>query len=108
MHSPTTERYGTFSYLPPLSRAQIRRQIQHIVAAGWIPAVEHAAPSLGPRAYWSMWKLPLFGVQDADVVLDELDACHEAHPGHLVRVLGYDPARQTQGLVFVTHRDTAA
>lgn len=108
MQNSTTRRYGTFSYLPPLSRAQVRRQVQHIVASGWIPAVEHAAPSLGPAEYWSMWKLPLFGVQDADVVLGELDACHHAHPGHLVRVLGYDPIRQTQGLTFVTHRDTTA
>jgi ribulose-bisphosphate carboxylase small chain len=105
--SRTTKRYGTFSYLPPLSRAQVRRQLQHIVAAGWIPAVEHTAPSPARTAYWSMWKLPLFGVLDADVVLGELDACHDANPGHLVRVLGYDPIRQTQGLAFVTHREPA-
>ena len=95
---------GTFSYLPPLTPTQIRRQVRHIVAAGWIPAVEHRAPADPPTDYWSMWKLPLFGVQEPDAVLAELDACHAAHPTHLVRVLGYDPRRQTQGLAFVTHR----
>ena len=95
---------GTYSYLPPLTPAEIRRQVQHIVAAGWIPAVEHCAPADAPTSYWSMWKLPLFGVQEADVVLAELDACRAANPAHLVRVLGYDPPRQTLGLAFVTHR----
>jgi ribulose-bisphosphate carboxylase small chain len=95
---------GTFSYLPPLTRMQIRRQVQHIVAAGWIPAVEHCAPEKAATGYWSMWKLPLFGVQEADVVLAELDACHAENPAHLVRVVGYDAAHQTQGLAFVTHR----
>jgi len=33
-----------------------------------------------------------------------LDACRAANPAHLVRVLGYDPKRQTLGLAFVTHR----
>lgn len=94
----------TFSYLPPLSRTQIRRQVQHIVASGWIPAVEHHDPGTAPGAYWSMWKLPMFGVQEPDAVLAELDACHAAHPAHRIRVLGYDPKRQTQGLAFVTHR----
>jgi ribulose-bisphosphate carboxylase small chain len=46
----------------------------------------------------------LFGVQEPDDVLAELDACHAAYPVHLVRVIGYDPRRQTQGLAFVTHR----
>jgi ribulose-bisphosphate carboxylase small chain len=95
---------GTYSYLPPLAPAQIRGQVRHIVAAGWIPAVEHRAPADAAGAYWSMWKLPLFGVQEPDVVLAELDACRAANPAHLVRVLGYDPKRQTLGLAFVTHR----
>ena len=94
----------TFSYLPPLTPAQIRRQVRHIVDSGWIPAVEHRAPASAPTGYWSMWKLPLFGVRDPDAVLAELDACRAANPAHLVRVLGYDPVRQTQGLAFVTHR----
>ncbi len=104
MDAKNTQRYGTFSYLPQLSRTQIRRQLEYIVAAGWIPAVEHCVPAEAATGYWSMWKLPLFGVQEADVVLAELDACHAANPAHLVRVLGYDPKRQTQGLTFVTHR----
>src|SRR4051812_13446570 len=98
----------TFSYLPPLTPAQIRRQVQHIVAEGWIAAVEHRPPTDAAPSYWSMWKLPLFGVQEADVVLAELDACRAANPAHLVRVLGYDPKRQTVGLAFVTHRRRTA
>ena len=31
-------------------------------------------------------------------------ACREANPGHFVRVVGYDNARQTQGARIVVHQ----
>jgi ribulose-bisphosphate carboxylase small chain len=51
-----------------------------------------------------MWKLPLFGETDVQVVLDELDACRRAHPTHLVRLIGYDNFTQSQGSAFVVYR----
>ncbi len=55
-----------------------------------------------------MWKLPLFGVRSIDDVMAELLACRTAHPHDLVRLIGYDRRRQTQGLAMVAFRPAQA
>jgi len=95
---------GTFSYLPTLSREQIRRQVEYILAQGWTCSIEHVEPARASNTYWYMWKLPMFGEQDASPVMAELDRCQQAHPGDHIRLVGYDRRRQTQGLAFVVHR----
>jgi len=91
---------GTFSYLPPLTRQQVRQQVEYILARGWNPAIEHTEPERATGSYWSMWKLPLFGEGSVDRVLAEAEACRKANPGHVVRVIGYDNLRQTLGAAF--------
>lgn len=54
--------------------------------------------------YWYMWKLPLFGESDINVVMNEINACRNANPGNHVRLIGYDNKRQTQGLSMVVYR----
>ena len=58
--------------------------------------------------YWYMWKLPLFGESDINVVMNEINACRNANPGNHVRLIGYDNKRQTQGLSMVVHRGDQA
>ena len=58
--------------------------------------------------YWYMWKLPLFGESDVNVVMNEINACRNANPGNHVRLIGYDNKRQTQGLSMVVHRGDQA
>ncbi len=96
-------KYGTFSYLPPMTLQQLRRQVEHIVARGWSAAIEHAEPAQAAAAYWHMWKLPMFGEKDIDRILSEAEACREAHPSELVRLVAYDNIRQTLGTAFVIH-----
>lgn len=100
-------RLGTFSYLPPLSPEQVRRQAEYIAARGWNAAIEHAAPAQASGTYWSMWKLPMFGERDVARILAEAEACRRAHPAHHVRLVGYDNARQTLGAAFVIYRGEA-
>ncbi|MGB3918352.1 ribulose bisphosphate carboxylase small subunit [Thiothrix litoralis] len=97
-------KYETFSYLPPLSAEEIRTQIRYIIAQGWNPAVEHVEPSGAARNYWFMWKLPLFGEQNVDAVLAELDACRREYPNNHVRLIGYDNYTQSQGTAFIVYR----
>jgi ribulose-bisphosphate carboxylase small chain len=97
-------KYETFSYLPALSPEEIREQIQYVVDQGWNPAVEHVEPERAFGHYWYMWKLPLFGEQNVDRILAELEACHRQHPNHHVRLIGYDNYTQSQGLAFVVFR----
>lgn len=99
-----SRKYGTFSYLPEMNAARLRTQIEHIVAQGWNPAIEHVEPSRSAENYWYMWKLPMFGESDVDAVLAEVEECHKAWPNHLVRLIGYDNLSQSQGASIVIHR----
>ena len=72
----------TFSYLPEMTKEQMRSQIEWIVDNGWNPGIEHTEPEHALDYYWYMWKLPMFGETDIDAILAELEACHEANPGN--------------------------
>jgi len=98
---PTLE---TFSFLPPFTADEIFDQVSYIIANGWTPAIEHESPAKATRHYWNMWKLPFFGLQDAEVVLDEVESCRRAYPDHLIRVIGYDNYTQSQGHSLVVYR----
>ncbi len=89
------------TYLPPMSGEQIKAQVRWALKTGLIPAVEYTAQPDAGRSYWSMWKLPLFGVTDPRVVVGEVDACAAEHPGAWVRLVGYDPAHGGLGTAFV-------
>lgn len=97
-------RLETFSYLPELSADELEAQVDSILERGLVVAIEHA-PAVDPRDhYWHLWKLPLFDVDDSNVVHDAIDDCVRAHPGEYVRVNGYDSLRQGQVASFVVHR----
>jgi ribulose-bisphosphate carboxylase small chain len=99
-----SKRFGTFSYLPKMNASSIRRQVQYMIDRGWNCAVEHVEPEMASSDYWYMWKLPLFGERDLDAIMAELTACRNENPHDLVRIIGYDNKRQTQGQSFVVHR----
>lgn len=101
----STKKYETFSYLPQMTPDQVRRQIAYAIAQGWNPAVEHTAKGTPAKvSFWHMWKLPMFGEQSVERVLEEIEACHREYPNHHVRVIGYDNYAQSQGLSFVVYR----
>jgi len=99
-----SRKYETFSYLPTLSTESTRAQIQYIVDKGWNPGIEHTEPANAISNYWYMWKLPMFGETDVDVILAEIEACHKAHPDNHVRLLGFDNFAQSAGAAMVVHR----
>ncbi|MBK5937398.1 MAG: ribulose bisphosphate carboxylase small subunit [Halorhodospira halophila] len=104
LSDPNSRRFETFSYLPEMSDADVRKQVQYIVDQGWNPAIEHTEPENAFDHYWYMWKLPMFGETDVDAILKEAEACHKEHPEHHVRLIGYDNYRQTQGTAMVIYR----
>jgi len=107
LSDPESRKYGTFSYLPPMSADEIRKQVEYIVSKGWNPGIEHTEPANARSHYWYMWKLPMFGETDVDRILAECDACHEANPGHHVRLVGYDNLKQSKGAEMVVYRGVA-
>jgi len=100
----TSRTVETFSYLPEMDAAAIRKQVEYIVSKGWNPAIEHTEPENAFGHYWYMWKLPMFGETDVDVVLAEAEACHKAHPNNHVRLVGFDNYAQSKGAEMVVFR----
>ena len=102
-----TLRTETFSYLPPLTRDQVARQVAYLLRQGYIPGIEFSARVDPGDDYWSYWKLPFFHQPTVDQVLAELDACQRANPNAYIRLTGYDRQRQSQVLSFVAVRPAA-
>ena len=91
----------TFAYLPRLSAEELAAQVRWILARRLVVGIEFTAAPDPRDHYWTMWKLPLFGVDDPAVVLAELDACGAANPAAYIKINGYDPVRQGQVVSFV-------
>lgn len=104
LRDTSSRKFETFSYLPTMDDAGIRKQVEYIISKGWNPAVEHTEPENAFDHYWYMWKLPLFGETDVDRVLNEAAACHKAHPENHVRLVGYDNFSQSKGAEMVIYR----
>jgi ribulose-bisphosphate carboxylase small chain len=101
---PKEKRYETLSYLPPLSDAQITRQIDYMLRQGYFAAVEFNESSDPTECYWTMWKLPLFNARSAQEVLSEVQACRSTYPSCYIRVVGFDNVRQCQAMMFIVHK----
>ena len=97
---------GTFSFLPDLTDDEIRLQIDYALSHDWPLSVEFTDDPHPRNTYWEMWGLPLFDLADPAAVLEEVNACREAHPEHYVQVNAYDAAlgRQTVALSFLVQR----
>jgi len=99
-----SRKFETFSYLPPMTADEIRKQIEYIVSKGWNPGIEHTEPANASGNYWYMWKLPMFGETNVDAILAEIENCHKAHPDNHVRLLGFDNFKQSAGASMVIYR----
>ena len=100
----TKPSYETFSFLPPLTREEILAEVSFLLAQGWNAGIEHEHPSKAMSHYWPMWKLPSFGLRDANAVMAEVEACRRAYPDHHIRLVAYDNYAQSLGTSFVVHR----
>lgn len=58
--------------------------------------------------YWVMWKLPMFGATDPDMVLSEIKKATKAFPNAFIRIVGFDAILQVQVVSFLVHRPTGS
>jgi len=56
---------GTFSFLPELTDAEIKAQIQYAIDQGWACSVEYTDDPHPRNTYWEMYGLPMFGLFEA-------------------------------------------
>lgn len=101
---PKERRYETLSYLPPLTDAQIVKQVQYILDQGYIPAVEFSESSDPEMHYWTLWKLPLFNARTPQEVLEEVRGCRSEYSNCYIRVVGFDNVKQCQVLSFIVSK----
>ncbi|KAL8478996.1 hypothetical protein ACS0TY_030768 [Phlomoides rotata] len=109
------KKFETLSYLPPLTREQLLKQVEYLLIKKLIPCLEfelkdgfvyrenNKSPGYYDGRYWTMWKLPMFGCTDAVQVLSELDECVKTYPQAFVRIIGFDNIRQVQIISFIAH-----
>jgi ribulose-bisphosphate carboxylase small chain len=97
---------GTFSFLPELTDAEIRAQIEYALAQGWAIGIEYTDDPHPRNFYWEMWGNPMFDLRDAAGAMSEVKACREAHGGIYIRVNAFDATRgfETTRLSFIVNR----
>ena len=97
---------GAFSFLPDLTDAQIRAQVEYCLANGWAVSVEHTDDIHPRNTYWDMHGMPMFDLRDAAGVMGEIDACRKTFASHYVRVNAFDSTRGWEAvrLSFIVNR----
>lgn len=97
---------GAFSFLPDLSDAQIRDQVEYCLRNDWAVGVEYTDDPHPRNTYWNMWGNPMFDLKDAKGVMMELDECRKANPDAYIRLNAFDSTRgwETVRLSFIVNR----
>jgi ribulose-bisphosphate carboxylase small chain len=97
---------GTFSFLPDLTDAQIRAQVEYCLRNGWAVAVEFTDDPHPRNSFWEMHGLPMFDLHDAAGVMAEINACRKAYPDHYVKVNAFDSTHGWEALrlSFIVNR----
>jgi len=99
-------RQGTFSHLPELTDDEIKAQIQYGLDNGWSISIEFTDDPHPRNAYWDMWGLPMFDINDASGCFTEVAAARKAYPNHYIKVNAYNRTytKQTTALSFIVNR----
>ncbi len=97
---------GTFSFLPDLTDAQIRAQIEYCLSRGWAVSVEYTDDPHPRNTYWEMYGNPMFDLKDAAGVMTEVNACRKSFPDHYVKVNAFDSTHGWEALrlSFIVNR----
>ena len=97
---------GQFSFLPPLTDAQIAAQVGYALKNGWAVSVEHTDDPHPRNTYWEMHGMPMFDLKDAAGILTEINDCRSTFPQHYVRVMAFDSSRgwETPRMSFIVNR----
>eukprot|EP00899_Mesostigma_viride_P023206 jgi/Mesvir1/406/Mv11297-RA.1 len=111
----TNQKFETMSYLPPMTPAQIAKQVTYMVRNGDAPCIEfdstgqvyrenNRGPCYYDGRYWTMYKLPMFGCTNPDQVLEEISNCKKEYPQAYIRVLGFNRTKQVQSSSIIVQK----
>jgi ribulose-bisphosphate carboxylase small chain len=97
---------GAFSFLPDLTDAQVRSQIEYCLQNGWAVSIEYTDDPHPRNTYWEMFGQPMFDIRDAAGIMGELQACRKTFPEHYIKVNAFDSSlgRESLRLSFIVGR----
>ena len=97
---------GQFSFLPDLSDAEIRAQVEYGLRKGYAWSVEYTDDPHPRNTYWEMYGMPMFDLADAAGVLAEMNECRKTFPQHYVRLMAFDNTRGVESIAmsFIVNR----
>ena len=97
---------GQFSFLPDLTDAEIRMQVDYAISKGWALSVEYTDDPHPRNTYWTMWGLPMFNIKDGAAVVYEVNACRKANSSCYIKVNAFDSTRgiETTTMSFIVQR----
>jgi ribulose-bisphosphate carboxylase small chain len=97
---------GQFSFLPELTDAEIRLQIDYGLGKGYAWSIEYTDDPHPRNTYWEMFGMPMFDLQDAAGVMMELASCRKTFPSHYIRLMAFDSTRGVESIVmsFIVNR----
>lgn len=97
---------GQFSFLPELSDEEITLQIEYGLRQGYAWSIEYTDDPHPRNTYWEMYGMPMFDLQDAAGVLQEMNACRKTFPNHYIRLMAFDSTRGIESIAmsFIVNR----
>ena len=91
---------GQFSFLPPLTDAQITAQVKYALNKGWAIGIEYTDDPHPRNTYWEMFGNPMFDLKDPAGVLLEINSCRKTFPNHYIRVTAFSATRGTESVTM--------
>lgn len=97
---------GQFSFLPDLTDAEIRAQVDYALSKGWALSVEWTDDPHPRNCYWNMWGNPMFQIKDGAAVVFEVNACRKTNANVYIKVNAFDNTRGVESMVmsFIVQR----
>ncbi|HEX7966910.1 MAG TPA: ribulose bisphosphate carboxylase small subunit [Stellaceae bacterium] len=97
---------GQFSYLPDLTDAEIKKQIEYALKQDWAIGIEFTDDPHPHNTYWSMWGTPMFDLKDPAGIMMEVKACRAAQGDKYIKILAFDSHKgfETQRMSFIVNR----
>ena len=99
---------GQFSFLPPLTDAQITAQIKYALSKGWAISLEYTDDPHPRNTYWEMFGAPMFDLKDPAGILMEVNNCRKTYPNHYIRVMAFSSVRGVESptMSYIVNRPT--
>jgi ribulose-bisphosphate carboxylase small chain len=89
---------GQFSYLPDLSDAEIKKQIEYALKQDWAIGIEFTDDPHPRNTYWSMWGTPMFDLKDPAGIMMELKECRASQSDKYIKVVAFDSHKGFESL----------